>query len=715
MNYGNLLLAFSLFFLSNYALSQSNLHIPKEIKQAYDKGTRSMDGKPGSNYWHNTADYKIDLTVVPETRELKGSEKVTYINKSPDELSNIVIRLYYDVFKKGNQRDMQVNPEDIDDNGVDLNKVAINGKDVDLDSPYASQRSGTNLILALDEPLKPGGQVVMDFEWVQKVPLTVRRTGAIDNTSFFVAYWYPQVAVYDDIFGWDLINYTFGTEFYNNLGNYDVKITAPENFLVWATGTLQNSSDILPDKIHEKYERAKTSDTLIQVVTAEDLKNLKLKSGTWHYTAEEVSDFAFAISDHYQWDALSQGVDGRHVLISTAYPSEQALRYTEVTKVQQKTMKYFSEDFPGIPYPYPAFTTFIGLRGGGMEFPMMANNDGPETGVTIHELFHTYFPMYVRINERLFAWMDEGWATFVTSITKHKLLNGSNNAGSLYRMFKGGMQDRIGTVGDLPAVTSSQYMADNYGYHSYSLPAFTYALLYQHLGEDLFLSCFREYINRWAKKSPTPYDFFYTFENVSGRNLKWFWDSWYFEIGYPEIGIRDYNNGKLTVERIGDRPVPVGVMVEYNTENDSDMKTYYTIENIDIWKDGKTMHTMSIPQPDKIKSITINADFPDMEVVNNYYPPLTERYKAFNVNSDVLGTYRVQGSPVNLIMTDKGGVYHMVITNSDISSYLLPVDSMKFKSIDGNISVNFWETDDKVTDMTMTFADYALTIRGTKK
>ncbi|NNK86960.1 MAG: M1 family metallopeptidase, partial [Flavobacteriaceae bacterium] len=583
----------SLIFLTAFSYAQSKLHIPKEIQQAYEKGTRSMDGNPGPEYWQNTADYTIELEVTPETRELSGTETVIYTNNSPDDLSTIVIRLYYDVFRKGNERGMSVNPEDIDDNGVDLNRVVVNGEAYELENPQMLGRSGTNLDIRLKEPLKSGETATLEFDWVQKVPLTVRRTGAIDPTSFFVAYWYPQVAVYDDVFGWDRIDYTFDTEFYNNLGSFDVKITAPDNFLVWATGTLENSTEVLPENILERYEQAKTSMELVQVVNGEDLANLKLKSGTWHYRADNVTDFAFAISDDYQWDALSQKVDGRDVLISTAYPTEQADRYTEVTKVQQKTMKHFSEDVPGVPYPYPTFTTFIGLRGGGMEFPMMANNAGPGQGVTIHELFHTYFPMYVRVNERRFAWMDEGWADFVTSYTMHKYFSEDSSPSSFYSNFKPGMQGMIGSIGDLPTVTSSQYMAGNYGYHSYSLPAFTYALLYEYLGDELFKKCYTEYVTRWAMKSPTPYDFFYTFEDVSGEDLGWFWDAWYFRMGFPEVSIGDYKNGKLTINRSGNRPVPVSIEVLYDVESDTEMKRYYTIESIRNWKDGKNAITVN--------------------------------------------------------------------------------------------------------------------------
>ena len=437
-----------LFFtlISFFVSAQSTLHIPKEIQKAYTNGTRSKDGKPGPKYWQNFVAYNIEVSVTPETRGIDGKETVVFTNNSPDNLSSIVIRLYYDVFKKGNERGMEVNVEDIGD-GVEIKAVSVNGNAYDLNDRKLIRRQGTNMLVSLPAPLKPGEKVTLGFEWAQKVPLTVRRTGAIDSTSFFVAYWYPQVSVYDDVFGWDLINYTFDTEFYNNLGSYDVTITAPDNFLVWATGTLENSQAVLPAEIYKKYNQAKTSDDVVHVVTPDELKTLKLKSGTWHYKANEVSDFAFAISDHYSWDALAQKVSGKDVLISTAFPATQADKYTEVTKIQQKTMKHFSEDVPGVPYPYPAFTTFIGLRGGGMEFPMMANNAGPGQGVTIHEMFHTYFPMYVRINERRFAWMDEGWADFATALVTHNYFRKEGDNTSFYGQLKPGMQGMIGSIG----------------------------------------------------------------------------------------------------------------------------------------------------------------------------------------------------------------------------------------------------------------------------
>jgi hypothetical protein len=695
--------------------AQSKVHTPMDFQKAYKNGTRSKDGKPGEKYWQNFVDYTMEVAVTPETRAVVGKSTVVYTNNSPDELNSIVIRLYYDVFKKGNKRGMTVNTDDIGD-GVDLKSVKVNGELYDLDERQLVQRRGTNLTLRLSESLKSSTSITMEFEWEQKVPLTIERTGAIDSTSFFIAYWYPQVSVYDDLFGWDRIDYTFDTEFYNNLANFDVKITAPDNFLVWATGTFQNAAEVLPENVLERYDRAKKSKDVINVVAADDLPGLKMASTTWHYTAKEVSDFAFAMSDHYLWDAASQKVDGRDVLVATAFPVDRAEQFTEVTAIQQKTMKHFSEDVPGVPYPYEAFTTFIGLRGGGMEFPMMANNDGPSRGVTIHEMFHTYFPMYVRVNERRFAWMDEGWATFATALVTHKFFLDDADKGSLYANFSGGMRGTVGSIGDLPTVTSSQYTAGNYGYQSYSLPAFTYSLLYNHLGEDKFLECFQTYIKRWAKKSPTPYDFFYTFEDVAGEDLGWLWNSWYFGFGYPDVAVESFEKNKLTIRRIGERPIPVSIVVEYdNDEGSKEVSSYNTTTSAAVWKDGSYTYTATIPNSKRVKSIVVNADMPDVSPVDNFYPSLSERYKKFDVSDQVLGEYPVDQFPVTINIVKEEGLLKMLIPGAGLEEYLLPVTNKQFTTIDKMMVLDFKEEDGKIVGIDLDVKSQGLKVTAKKQ
>jgi hypothetical protein len=185
------------------------------------------------------------------------------------------VRLYYEAFREGGARSMEVNPEDIDE--VQLSKLSINGEPYPLDGRQV-RKSGTNLIITLNELLPSRESLEMRTDWKQKVPLNLRRTGAIDSTSYFIAYCYPQVAAYDDIFGWDVLDYTFRTEFYNNLGNYDVRITVPENFTVWSTGVMQNPEEVLPEKILDKYKQARLSSDVINVVSGRIWKMASLTS-----------------------------------------------------------------------------------------------------------------------------------------------------------------------------------------------------------------------------------------------------------------------------------------------------------------------------------------------------------------------------------------------------------------------------------------------------
>lgn len=675
-------LLLSTIFLTSFG-QESRFFMPKEIQKAYENGTRSFDGKPGSKYWHNTVDYDIEVEVIPEEKRLAGSENIVYYNNSPDDLSFLVIRLYHDVFRRANPRAYRVDPEDITE-GVDLIRISIEGEEVDLENPRGVSRQGTNMRVGLPKPLKSGEKVALEIDWAQRIPETTVRTGAYDSTSYFLAYWYPQVAVYDDIFGWDQLSYDFSTEFYNNLGNYDVKIKAPTNFTVLSTGVLQNADKVLQPTHFERYKKAKTAAETVKIIGDEDLETgIAHASDTWHYTAEEVADFAFCLSDHYHWDAANQEVDGRNVLVNSFYPAEIAERAAEVNPNQQKMMKHFSEDVPGIPYPYPEFSTFIASGGGGMEYPMMANNGGPGLGVTVHEMFHTYFPMYVRTNEKRYAWMDEGWADFATSFLIRRFFDEEEDT-PLYSEFAAQIQGTLGSTSDLPLISSTQFMDNtNYGYASYSLPAFLYAVLYHHLGEELFLNCWREYIRRWAKNSPTPYDFMYTFENVSGQDLSWFWKPWFFNYGDVSVKIQSYKKGKLVVENTGSRPVPLSIRLKMKDGTTKDLDF-----SASIWKEENTFST-KFPEHKEISSVAVNYNVPDVELLDNFYPSLQEQYKSFEIAEGIMGNYPLEGYPVSVVISKKEGILHLAIPGAGLQGYLMPGTEDKFESLDGSMKVEF--------------------------
>ncbi|MBC8110910.1 MAG: M1 family metallopeptidase, partial [Verrucomicrobia bacterium] len=407
-----------LSFYPIYAQKTTELPMPPEFAKAITKGTRTTNGFPGKNYWQNHSDYQIKASLDPATRILKGTETIVYYNQSPDELTQLVLRLYPDIFKRGFQDDGSQGIAEADKNetGVLLSKVLLNGK------PAKTQRKGTNLFLPLAQNLLPNSQITLEIDWQYTLPKTTHiREGTYFNTSFMVAYWYPQMAVYDDIDGWDELDYTGQQEFYNDFSNFDVEITMPNSHLVWATGVWQNPDEILKTEISDRYRKALNSDEVIKIVTKEDHKKgiltLGKENNTFRYKAANVPDFAFSASDTYLWDMASVVVDDstkRRTVVGAVYhPSSRDFR--EVTSYARQCLNYFSHTLPGVPFPYPSLTVFNG--DGGMEFPMMVNDgsfgDEQAAEVTAHEIAHTYFPFYMGINERKYAWMDEGFAQFL--------------------------------------------------------------------------------------------------------------------------------------------------------------------------------------------------------------------------------------------------------------------------------------------------------------
>ena len=668
-----LLAYFNLIMKYSYA-QETRFFMPFDIKKAYENGTRSYNGMPGVKYWQNTVDYNIKVTIDPPTRSIIGTEEVVYYNSSPDEINSLVVRLYYDVFKKGNLRAVSIRSDDVSE-GVRLNEVIIDNTMYDIDDPEIVKRTGTNITFQLKKPLKSGERLTFICSWIQKIPLGQWRTGTVDSTTFVIAYWYPQISVYDDITGWDILNYTLQTEFYNNLANYDVEITVPNDYIVWATGTLKNYDEVLPEKIYKRYEKARNSEEAVHIMTKEDIDNrVKMLNNTWHYKASEVSDFAFAMSNHYLWDAAVQFLDDRKVFINSVFPIDTIVDHFGLTSMQQKAMKHFSEDIPGIPYPYEAFTAFIGF--GGMEYPMMTNIE--EDWFVVHEMFHTYFPMYVRTNERMWAWMDEGWAEYFEAVILKRYFDNDPELANIFsRLIP---YKPVGSIRDLPLITSSQFLDQtNYPNASYSLAGVVYGIIHQHLGNELFLKCIREYIRRWAKKSPTPYDFFYTFEDVSDQDLSWIWKPWFFEFGVPDVAIESFKDGKLTIVNYGNKPVPLFVEVK-----DKNNHSKFFNQSAHIWAENKNEIQLTISDFKNVEKIIVNAKVVDVNPFDNFFPSILSFYENIDVDS-ILGRYiliRDQGT-ILINITIQDGIMHYEIPDFQVDRIIYPESKLKFKSFVG--------------------------------
>ena len=560
-------------FLINYPVfSQDSLFMPLNLRKAYENGTRSIDGMPGNNYWQNSSDYNIKVQIIPSEFLLKGTEKVKYSNNSPDTLTDLVIRLYQNYNKIGEARNWRLDSGAITEGDV-IDNLSIDDKKLDIHDINLVEFRGTNMFINLLKPLLPGSKTELEIGWHFHIPIYPNpRMGAYDSTSYFIAYWYPQISVYDDIDGWDIFDYVGEQEFYNDFCNYNVEISVPDNIAVWSTGTLQNPEEVLTEKYLERYKKALISDEIIHIISDEDLSsknifNRENETNTWHFKAENVPDFAFAVSDHYLWDGVSLVVDKknrRRIYIASAYRTTSKDFYN-VADITRKALDYYSTELPGIPFPYPGMTVYNGA--GGMEFPMMVNDESTTdfistVALTTHELAHTYFPFYMGTNERKYAWMDEGMARFIPFDLLTKLTNYDRLSVSVERY-----EGLAGKELEMPPMTPSVLLrGDSYRVASYDRPGIAYYYLQEVLGKEKFTGALKEYIRRWQYKHPVPFDFFYTLNNFCGENLNWYWIPWFFSKGYPDLAIEsaEQQDGilKITIQNKGTIPVPVKLILK---------------------------------------------------------------------------------------------------------------------------------------------------------
>lgn len=614
---------FTLFCLALISYSsvsaQSGVFTPLNFLKAVENNTRTLSGRPNENYWQNSSDYFIKVRIHPIEQLLEGSGKIIYYNNSPDTLETIYMRLYQNIQKQTAPRDAEFSKEWFTD-GVIVNSLKIGNVEFNVDDRKQVSISATNMRVKLIEPLMPTSEIEIEINWSVEIPKFTWRLGYYDSTSAFIAYWYPQVSVYDDIDGWDILVYKGYAEMYNDFNNYNVEITVPENFCVWATGMLQNPAELLTDEYLNRYQLALQSDEVINIITKEDLKNgnifLDKSELTYKFMAEKVPDFAFGFSDHYLWDAANLKLsNGNDVYVAAAYKSESD-DFHEVTQIAKECLVYFSEELPGVPYPFPSAVVFNGS--GGMEFPMIVNNGSTSSkvttvGLTAHELVHQYMPFYLGTNERKYAWMDEGWAVMLP-------FDYQEQYGNQRRLAAVKAYESIaGTEDDIPPMVLSHHLTlSPYRNAAYNRPGIAYMFLRDFLGDELFKSALHEFIHRWNGKHPHPMDFFNTFNHVAGEDLSWFWNPWFYDFGFPDLSIKNVNKqGEklfITVEKNGNVPVPISLRFIY--EADWEKVIYYSA---DIWKDNKSEFVIEFEPDGLVVGIELGNDtIPDSDRQNNF-------------------------------------------------------------------------------------------------
>ncbi len=605
-------------------------YIPLEVQKAYKEQTRALDGTPGKNYWQNRSEYNISAKLDTGNHALIGSETILYFNNSPDTLDQIMIRLYQDVNKIGNPRDYDTPRADIND-GMNITRMIVDHKE--MTNIDGLNRSGTNLYLPSLDKLNPGQSLSLSIEWNYQLATEspLRGSGKCGDDTYFISYWYPQIAVYDDISGWDEYEYKGMAEFYNDFSDYEVRIKVPNEFVVWSTGVLQNPREVLSKKYFDRYTEALTSDEIVSVIGADDRRAGGITASndmnTWYYKAENIPDFSFGTSGDFVWDLTSLIVDkktGRRTVIGAAY-DKKSKQMSKATEICRRTIDYLSNELPGVPYPFPSMTVFQGTSA--MEYPMMVNiREYQESrewlfiSTLTHEIVHSYFPFYIGTNERKYAFMDEGWAHMLPMFFQTKEIRKiredfdariMNNIWN-YELYAG-----MEKYDMPPAVLTANACFFDYHVANHNRPAAAYFFLKDVLGEELFKTALQEFIHRWHHKHPVPYDFFSTFNEVVGYDLSWYWKPWLFEFGYPDLAIDkitdDHGNRNVLIKKKGTIPVPIQLLVKF--VDGSEFRTYKTAR---VWEKGDPIYPISIPGNKEIKRIELGeTKIPDVDRSDN--------------------------------------------------------------------------------------------------
>jgi len=600
------------------------------FEQAIEAGTRTRTGAPGPNYWTNTATYDLEATVDASANVLRGSGTIQYRNNSPDTLRQLVVHLRQNIHKKGAMRNR---PAEVT-GGMTLDRLDLGGADSlqRVQSRRQLQQLGegytvqdTRLIVFPSEPLPPETTATLNVDWHFPIPGAENFRMGQDGEVYFLAYWYPHMAVYDDVSGWMAQPYLGDGEFYMGYADYDVSITVPEGWLVGSTGALQNAEDVLPESVQGRLDRARETDAIVSVV---DSSQRGVGSATvaapdpdsmltWEFAAEQVRDVAFGASRHFVWDATSAETGDGTSMIHAFYRPEKAT-WSRSAEFAQFSIEHLSEMI--MPYPYPHMTTVEGPIGGGMEFPMITLIGDPTSdealfGVTYHEISHMWFPMIVGTNEKAYAWLDEGTTTFNETEGRNDFFSESDawarSEHYYFRFARGVDVPSIRHADRYPVNEVDRYVA------SYDKPGVMLHALRGILGEETFFEAYRTYADRWAYKHPTPYDFFNTFEDVAGRDLDWFWRGAFYEtwtMDHAVESVEQTDDGVVvTVADRGQLLMPVLLEATY-----ADGRTVERRLGVKRWMDGNRSVEVTLA-PGTVTNVTLDPQnyLPDLDPSNN--------------------------------------------------------------------------------------------------
>jgi hypothetical protein len=599
---------------------------------------RSAGGQPGPQYWQNRADYKINCTLDTTTHMVSGDVEISYTNNSPDNLKFLWLQLDQNIYKKESRGSATTTQT----GGRWANQKFTEGqviKSVSIESDgkkYSPEYSihDTRMQVWLQQPLKASGsktklQISFQFSIPEYGTDRMGRLNTKNGIIYQVAQWFPRMAVYDDIQGWNTLPYLGAGEFYLEYGDFDFNITAPANLIVVGSGAMLNEKETLTPTQLTRLDNAKSSDKTVLIRSAEEVNDPRSRPTgkvTWKFRIQNARDIAWAASKAFVWDAARINLpSGKKSIAMSVYPVESIKkdgwqRSTEFTKA---SVEHYSKMW--YEYPYPAAINVAGVVGG-MEYPGIMfcgyNAAGGDLwGVTDHEFGHIWFPMIVGNNERKYAWMDEGFTTFINELSTKEFNKGEFASFSFFN--SDDVTKYIFTPHMDPLMTTPDVaQQENLGVAAYLKPAVMLTALREVvLGEKRFDAAFREYINRWAYKHPTPWDFFRTMENVAGEDLGWFWRAWIFNNwtldqsvkGVAYVENKPENGGLITIENLSEMVMPVTVLVKET--NGKQQRINLPVE---VWQRGGEW-TFNVNTSSRITDVVLDPDkkLPDVNRQNN--------------------------------------------------------------------------------------------------
>jgi len=579
-------LSFFFIFTCSFLISQE-VKVPtghknnNKFKQLYEEFStpnryRTASGSPGKDYYQQKVDYTMDIILDDKNSKLYGNENINYKNNSPDELSYLWIQLDQNIRAEYNMEDMKTSSGIPKMSSVDsfveefTSETFVGGFNIqkvtdESGRPLRFTINKTMMRVDLPNPIKSGQVFNFSIKWWYKINDHVPardRSGyeyfsEDDNRAYVIAQFFPRLAVYNDVEGWQNYQFWGNGEFALNFGDYDVKITVPDDHIMEATGELQNPKDVLSKLELQRYKKAANSfDKPIVIISEEEVREKEKKKSdgksTWHFVAKNVRDFAFASSRKFIWDMMAVKVGGKNIIASSLYPKEGNPLWEEYsTKVVAHTLKVYSKYT--FDYPYPKAVS-VHSKNQGMEYPMICwnygrpNKDGSYSdrtkyamiSVIIHEVGHNFFPMIVNSDERQWGWMDEGLDTFVQYLTEQEFEEdypSRRGEPSKIVRYMSGDQDFLSPI------MSNPENVFQLGPNAYSKPATALNILRETImGPELFDFSFKTYSKRWKFKHPTPEDFFRTMEDASAVDLDWFWRGWFYSTDVVDIGIKSVDN-----------------------------------------------------------------------------------------------------------------------------------------------------------------------------